>query len=600
MKTFIHSLGERYAAVLRDKPMDAQQARSMTERLNALRLAEATLAKLELNQQHPNHIPHVGILGPTQSGKSTVVNLLLGNESAGVSALAGFTVHAQGFLLGEQNNDTHHSERMFHDYAKVAQADLQHDVYEQYSVSAVPDRSNVALSPVTLWDSPDFDSIESGSYRHAVLRVAALADVHLLVISKDKYGDKSVWDLLTLLQPLGKPTIVCINKLNIGDEALVTESFLQRYNSTVNADTAPDVVALPYIKGLDKQASQLSAELSEELRTTLANQLDKQRDPASHKHEQAGVQRLIEQHWDSWIAPIKEENSALQDWEEAVREAMQAAMQRYQAGFLDHPQKYDTLNRALAELLNLLEIPGMASTLGKTRQLVTWPVRKIFSLGQSALQGQNNPTEPDTGMPTDLEDQVLQDAAQHAISRLAGVILDAEQDAAATALWWSALSRSLNTQREALLREVREATEDYQQDFKPEIEKAAKRLYENLQEQPAVLNTLRAARVSADAAAVVLAVKSGGLAASDLVLAPAMLSLTTMLTEGALGKYMDKVGDDLKQLQAVRVEEQLLSGVLSARLLTLPHHLDNQAGLFSISEPELQQAYRAFQESINA
>jgi len=87
------------------------------------------------------------------------------------------------------------------------------------------------------------------------------------------------------------------------------------------------------------------------------------------------------------------------------------------------------------------------------------------------------------------------------------------------------------------------------QEFEPEIELAAKKLYEQLQSQPALLNTLRAARATADAAAVALAVKSGGLAPADLVLAPAMLSVTTLLTESALGRYLDTVKEDLKRRQ---------------------------------------------------
>ncbi len=38
-------------------------------------------------------------MGPTQVGKSTVVNLLLGKRVAEVSPLAGYTIHPQGFAI---------------------------------------------------------------------------------------------------------------------------------------------------------------------------------------------------------------------------------------------------------------------------------------------------------------------------------------------------------------------------------------------------------------------------------------------------------------------------------------------------------------------
>ena len=56
--------------------------------------------------------------------------------------------------------------------------------------------------------------------------------------------------------------------------------------------------------------------------------------------------------------------------------------------------------------------------------------------------------------------------------------------------------------------------------------------------------------MTTDAAGVALAVKSGGLAPADLVLAPAMLAVTSLLTESALGRYLDGVKRELKQQQA--------------------------------------------------
>ena len=80
-------------------------------------------------------------------------------------------------------------------------------------------------------------------------------------------------------------------------------------------------------------------------------------------------------------------------------------------------------------------------------------------------------------------------------------------------------------------------------------------MYEKLEEQPAVLNSLRVARATTDAAAAVLALKTGGLSLHDFILAPAMLSLSSLLAESSLGQYLHSVKARLKtrQLEAVKI-----------------------------------------------
>jgi len=120
------------------------------------------------------------------------------------------------------------------------------------------------------------------------------------------------------------------------------------------------------------------------------------------------------------------------------------------------------------------------------------------------------------------------------------------------------MNHRLREQRATLTKHFELASVNYQEQFSPQIEAAAHGLYAKLEEQPVLLNSLRAARVTTDAAAVALAVKSGGLAAADLVVAPAMLSVTTLLTESVLGRYMDHVKQGLKAEQRTQVRQQLL------------------------------------------
>ena len=105
-----------------------------------------------------------------------------------------------------------------------------------------------------------------------------------------------------------------------------------------------------------------------------------------------------------------------------------------------------------------------------------------------------------------------------------------------------------------------------------------------------MLNTLRASRATADAAGVVIAVNTGTVGVADALLTPAMLSLTSMMTEGAVGKYMDGVRNRLLDRQRTLVRA-LFSGAPRQMLLAAATSLQD-VGLFRISEGELADAAR--------
>jgi hypothetical protein len=84
---------------------------------------------------------------------------------------------------------------------------------------------------------------------------------------------------------------------------------------------------------------------------------------------------------------------------------------------------------------------------------------------------------------------------------------------------------------------------------------------------------LRATRITTDAAALAMALHTGGIGIHDFLLAPAILSLTTMLTEGALGRYLHKSEAELK-LRQYREVEKLFDRLIRTELNRLPEKLD--------------------------
>jgi len=537
---------------------------------NDLRLVDACLDKVALNEQHPHHPLQVGIVGPTQSGKSTLVNLLTDSDSAGISARAGYTVHAQGFGLGLSESDLTPINSVLEPMVRVAANELNTDALNAYVLEPVIAGASALLQNTVVWDSPDFDSIEARGYRGAVLYTLALSDVLVLIVSKDKYGDKSVWDMLDLMVPLNKPILVVINKLDERDNEAVQRSFTDRFTSRFpEADPVP-IATLPY--------SENGRSFPKHVLEGLKHTLDAALQANARTQLQPATEQFVQHHWKRWVEPAEQEHNANATWKQAVNDTVTEAFTQYESRYLNNDSRNDTFNRALAELLNLLEIPGIAGSLKATREVVTWPVRKLFGIGMTAVRSQTAAAPPP---PADMERDVLLSVQAHVLTKLQGVAADAQQDFPEQNLWWQALSLELRNKRDSIGSAFDESAKQYQTDFEPRIDAAAERLYQQLEKQPALLNSLRAARVTGDAAAVALAVKSGGLAPADLLVAPAMLSATTLLTESALGRYMTSVKADLKHEQSTEVRHQVFEGVLGAALHNVPNSM-NQSNLLGM------------------
>lgn len=542
---------------------------------NDLRLVDACLDKDTLSQTHPHHPLQIGIVGPTQAGKSTLVNLLTDSDAAGISARAGFTVHAQGFGLSLSEEELLSIGTVLDPMVRVSVDALAQENLDAYLLEPVTPGPNALLDNMVVWDSPDFDSIEAKGYRAAVLYTLALADVLVLMVSKDKYGDKSVWDMLALMLPLDKPIVAVINKLDDRDSAAVLRSFRERFSTQFPGHSPPTVVALPYLS----EAADFSPHQLDPLGDALAHA----QHISDRQRLRPAMERFIDQNWSRWIEPAQHENSAKRAWEIAVDNTLDEAFAQYESRYLNDDSRNDTFNKALVELLDLLEIPGIAASLQKTREVVTWPVRKLLGMGLSAVRG-----ESEAAPPADLEQDVLASVQAHVMTNLQGIAIDAQQDHPDQERWWHALTQELRAQRDPIKASFDLHALEYQEDFEPRIEAAAQRLYQQLETQPRLLNSLRAARVTTDAAAVALAVKSGGIAPADLLIAPAMLSVTTLLTESALGHYMATVKAELKREKGEEVRRRIFDEVLRAALLDLPKSM-NQSDLLGL-DPQFTQA----------
>jgi len=555
----IRLIKHRYESVARTT-RDQARLLELGNNLISLRLAEAFLEKDELVQRLPDHPLQIAVIGPTQAGKSSLVNLLLGEAVARVSPLAGFTIHPQGFCLNLKADELDWLDGYFRDYRRTPLDELPTDRYDCYALSDRLTHPGHSLPPCVIWDTPDFDSVDAEDYRTSVLRTTALADVILLVVSKDKYADQSVWETMRLLEPLGQPSGVCLNKVAESVRGTLLHSLEQKWRS-VRQDAPARAVVLPYLEDWETEAPvRLRGETGHLIALVNSAIAGVERGRQSEH-----AKRLLATHWARWLAPIKTEQNALTEWNGMVDDAIREGLAIYRRDFLNHPQHYETFQRALAELLTLLEIPGLAGAFVMARKIVTWPVRQITKLGQSFGARHQGEASQETA--------VLMQVLEHLFIRIGEGVMEKSEDDSALRGWWREMGVLLRSERKAEGARCDAAIAQYHQAFQPEIDRTAHQLYDKLREHPAVLNSLRATRITTDAAALAVALHTGGIGIHDFILAPAILSMTTMLAEGALGQYLHKAEAELRQRQYQEVE-RLLNRLVRPALNRLPEKLD--------------------------
>jgi len=582
---WVTSLAQRYEAAI---STSAKPDSDLIKQLPSLQFASANLTAIRARSDQTTHTRHIVVLGPTQSGKSTLANLLLDTQAAAISSLAGFTVHAQGYARSISDDDLNYVQRIMSPLQHTSAASLSSGDLAHYVCEPVTTGANCLIDDAMVWDSPDFDSISARDYHLAVTKSAALADVIILTVSKDKYGDNQVWEMLDLLHAIQKPLLVCINKLDEADREVVVNAFTSRHESQFD-NPVPPLVVLPFIKGVDQQSS---LPLQSGQRQALRDALQRVSQPVDPEQQATQLDAFIRMHEARWLEPVMAEADAREQWQSLIEKTLTNADDYYQSNYLNSPDKYETFNRALAELLTLLEIPGVAPTLAKARNVITWPARKLLGVGRQALEKNRNPDLQSNDATMDQESIVLAHILDNSVNELQRHLLEAPNDP-----WWQALNTQLRSKLPIIRGAYQQASEQARKDFEPEIEKAAASLYEQLTRQPALLYTLRAARASADAAGMALAVKSGGLAPTDLILAPAMLSVTTLLTESALGKYLDSIKRDLKMRQRGHVRRAVFEQALLAPLQHTSDTLNAPDLLGATGDTALQSRVEVYRKS---
>ncbi len=572
---------ERFLPRLKARREALQAADQMVhdDATHTLSYAAALLRRSTLDPEAAGIPLQLAVIGPTQSGKSTIVNILLGTEVAVPSPLAGYTRNAQGFSTRLVDPTVEHGLTLqFPGWHRIEDISRETSNPDGYSLTGIEGSETLSQQPLIVWDTPDFDSISSRAYRDIVPEVCAMADLILLVVSREKYADQSVWRMLRLLAPIETPLLICLNKTDEESAAILRGSIEERLAAESIGCAA--ILNYPFVQG--DSGAQIADAVIRALQDAVAGQLP--RSPTLPAQERLG--KLLLNHWGEWTGALRQEVNAAVTWQAEVETGLLEALELYQRDYLQDPHYDETLKRAIVHLLELLELPGVAAALIQVRQVLTWPARKVLRMFSSGGgEAEKKGREQEIGVLNDVASHLLLQlqhrAGEHALAA-----------SGSTGLWWRNLLQQVERSRLALERTFAGELVDYQERFEVEIERAGEELFRYLEQHPATLNSLRVARITTDAAAVGIAIKTGGIGFNDLILTPAMLSFTTLLAESAVGRYMQTVEADLKQRQLEAVREELLGGVLKQQLLGITQSMSRQ-GCYAIPGEELAEAERA-------
>lgn len=490
---------------------------------------------------------HATVFGGTQVGKSTTVNVLAGAPVARVHHTAGFTRHPQAFVPpSPASGDLFDGNPFcFDGFRQVPASELSLERPDEYAVSALEEPP--ALPQVVLWDAPDCDAVGAWQYQRGLIEALTIADAVVYVTSREKYAINAILEWLFLLLDAGIPVAVCLNMTPVPQQRDILESLKEALGQVATrhgadpqatAEALAPAAAFEYVPGGDVTLLYgMEYEPSNRLRKAVQLLADRSvaDRPARARRALAFVRRCVE----TVAAPALAELNAARAWEEEVERALDTFAEDYRENYLDDPTRYDAFNLVGIEILALLDppIPGLSKSLAVVRRTLSVPGR-VLAMGGRALwrlvtsqpQGLHRPTEEITP-----EVQTFQQAHERLLNNLARTIGQQQQAAGHHRPFWDALDWCWEQAVNALQYDFRSQLQSQRERHEALVRQTARNIYEELAKDPVRLNVLRTGRLTADAAAVIIAIKTGGVGVHDFLVTPALMSVvegvSQMLTE---------------------------------------------------------------------
>jgi hypothetical protein len=377
----------------------------------------------------------------------------------------------------------------------------------------------------------------AGNYVPRLLEVAGLADILIYVASDERYNDEVPTQFLQLLLWTGKPVVACIMKMKEADAPVMVAHF---QNEVLNK-LSPKVVACLYVPFLTPDERTDPVRKAPRYRIPLLNQVAVLggKAEAARRRTVQGAARFLKGGCERHISAAKQDVAALDEWQRIVQSGQVEFDNRYRREFLAS-EKLHRFDEAMVRLMDLLDLPGV----GKVVSTMLWALRTPYRLLKGAVVKAISRPEY-ASLP---ERSVLEEAFGGWLDLLRK---EAVRRGPAHALWEhvemgfnAGLTESAKERFEQGLRAFQLAQGD-------EVDRTARAIYEELEKNPAKLNTLRGVKLAFDMGAIGGAIVTAGHTwALDLLLVPLVTSITHQLVELLGQHYVENQREMARQRQA--------------------------------------------------
>ncbi len=530
---------------------DAQAAR--------LRLAAAVVRNVVtpfLEGQSPLPL-HVAVVGGAGAGKSTVSNMLVGAILAESNPQAGFTRHPiayAGDLVANPMPSSLGFLGPLQRLSKPESASLDADVYQVRRVGVEPGTFSI-LDRYVVWDCPDMTAWGATNYIARLIEVCGLADVLVYVASDERYNDAVPTDFLKMLLEAGKTVVVCLVKMKPADAPAFVAHFQKEVLSRMPASSA---VCLTIPQLTHEQLADPVRNASPH-RIPLVNQVSVLGEPINLSRQRSvkAALHFLSSRQNELLGVARGDLQALEGWLNLVQEGQADFDGRYRREFLT-AERFRRFDEAMVKLLDLLELPGVGKILSTALYVLRTPYRLLKGLFNRTM------TRPEaSAMP---EKPVMEAA-------LAGWLDHLRKEAARksdTHPVWKHVNKGFASGLGDQARErFDQAFRGFQLSMTDEVDRTARSIYEDIEKNPAVLNSLRGTKFAIEVGSIIGTVAAGGINVFDLLLVPLASSVVHMLVELMGKSYVDSHREQARARQQAMVTQHV-SGPMTEWLIQWP------------------------------
>jgi hypothetical protein len=495
---------------------------------------------------------HVAVVGGAGAGKSTVANMLSGTTAAETNPQAGFTRHPVAYTGANGTLSWPAHVGFLGPLQRLSEPSPSNVDADVYQVRRVPPAAGFSLlEKFIVWDCPDMTTWAATGYVPRLLEIAGLADVIVYVASDERYNDEVPTQFLQMFLQTGKPVVVCLVKMRETDAPAIVAHFQRDVLGRLPSG-AVACLAIPF---LSREQLADPVALATRYRIPLLNQVAVLGEPpgAARRRSVRWATNYLVAAQDRLLGVARQDLTAIQDWRRVVQAGQLEFDRRYRREYLDS-EKFRRFDEALVRLLELLELPGAGKLISTTLWVLRTPYRLLKGLFAKAMS-----RPPEAALP---EQSVLEDA-------LAGWLDLLRKEAARRAAShpvWAHIDKGFSSGLSDMARErFNQGFRGFRMGLADEVERTARSIYEELEKNPAILNTMRGGKLTLDIASIAAAVATGGalhVPLLDFVLVPLAASMAHQLVELMGKQYVENQREHTRNRQQALVA-QYLSGPLA-------------------------------------